>query len=289
MRYTRVIMFGLYFRLLWRLLILLLGLLLAFGVVEKAFPYLDRFLPASIVFLVLYLVLAYAGIPALIRLWRLVIKPNHIPMYVTTPDGWASDPINIAVIVKSRAQLVKHFKKAGWHVADKATLRNTIREGYAILFNKPYKTAPMSRLMLFNRSQDIGLQLQDGENPSPRHRHHVRFWRVEVTPSQDHEHHTFWQDLLSFFLRRKSEVWIGAATHDISPFALRIRNLQITHQIDSDTNKERDFLVDTLRKVGALRGEVKEIPSGHELTFRGQTFGVNIIVDGKLKVIELKK
>ncbi len=281
-------MFGLYFRLLWRLLILLLGVLLAFGVVEKAFPYLDKYLPASIVFLVLYIAVAYAGIPALIRLWRLVIKPNHIPMYVTTPDGWASDPINIAVIVKSRAQLIKQFQKAGWHVADKATLRNTLREGYAIIFNKPYPTAPMSRLMLFNRSQDIGFQLQDGNSPSPRHRHHVRFWRLEIS-RQDHEHHTFWQDLLAFFLRKKSEVWIGAATHDISPVALRIRNLQITHQIDSDTNKERDFLIKTLEDAGTLKGDIKEIPSGHELQFRGQTFGVNIIVDGKLKIIELKK
>jgi LssY C-terminus len=281
-------MFGLYFRLLWRLVILLLGILLAFGVVDQAFPYLDRYLPSSIVFLVLYVILAYIGIPALIRLWRLVIKPNHIPMYVTTPDGWASDPINIAVIVQSRKQLVKHFKKAGWHVADKATLRNMLREGYAILFKQPYPTAPMSRLMLFNRSQDIGFQLQDGENPSPRHRHHVRFWRVEIA-SQEHEHHTFWKDLLTFFIRHKSEVWVGAATHDISPVALRIRNLQITHKIDSDTNKERDFLIETLQDTRAIKGHIKEISSGHELAFRGQTFGVNIIVDGKLKVIELKK
>lgn len=280
-------MFGFYFRLLWRALILILGLLLAFGLAEKAFPYLDRYLPSSVVFFVLYIVIAYAGIPALIRLWRLVIKPNHIPMYVTTPDGWASDPINIAVVVHSRAQLIKQFQKAGWHVADKGTLRNMLREGYAILFNKPYPTAPMSRLMLFNRSQDIGFQLQDGDYPSPRHRHHVRFWRLEVA-RQDHEHHTFWQDLLSFFLRKKSEVWVGAATHDISAFALRMRNLQITHQIDSDTNKERDFLIGTLQEAGVLKNNITEIPSGHELTFRGQTFGVNIIVDGKLQVIELK-
>lgn len=281
-------MFGLYFRIAWRILILLLGALLAFGVVDKAFPYLDRYLPSGIVFFIVYLFSAYIGIPSLMRLWRLFITPNHIPMYVTTPDGWASDPINIAITVHSRQQLIKHFQKAGWTTADKPTLRNALREGYAIVFNKPYPTAPMSRLMLFNRQQDIGFQIQDGKSPSPRHRHHVRLWRLEV-PEKENAHHTFWNDLLQLFMRKKSEVWVGAATHDISPVAFRIRNLQITHKIDSDTNKERDFLIETLRKNNCIRGDITEISSGHELTFRGQTFGVNIIVDGRLKVIGLKK
>ena len=66
-----------------------------------------------------------------------------------------------------------------------------------------------------------------------------------------------------------------------------MRNLQITHQIDSDTNKERDFLINTLKEVDRIRG-VEAVESGHQLAFRGQTFGVNIVVDGQLKIVKVK-
>lgn len=281
-------MIGISFRILWRVLILLLGVALAFGVVDKAYPFLNRYLPVWIVFFVLYIALAYIGIPALIRLWRMVIKPNHLPVYATTRDGWASDPVNIAIICRSEENLVQAMQEAGWSIADKGTFMNNLRTGIAILRSDHYPQAPMSRLFLFGRSQDIGFQLQDGDSPSPRHRHHVRFWKIK-TPEKTDEHHDFWHKLMRLFHRRSREVWIGSATHDISFIGLRMRNLQLTHQIDSDTNKERDYLIKTLRDSKSLQGEVNEITSGHELEFRGQTFGVNIIVDGRLKVIRLKK
>lgn len=281
-------MIGISFRILWRILILALGFALAFGVINQAYPFLDHYMPVWLVFLLLYIGLAYLGIPALIRLWRMVIKPDHLPVYVTTRDGWASDPVNIAIVCKSEDHLVNAMGKAGWSVAAKGTLVNNLRTGLAILMSDHYPSAPMSRLFLFGRSQDIGFQLQDGDSPSPRHRHHVRFWKIK-TPEKTDEHHDFWHKLMSIFHRSSREVWIGAATHDISPIGFRMRNFQLTHQIDSDTNKERDYLIQTLRDSKLLQGEVNEVTSGHELEFRGQTFGVNIIVDGRLKVIRLKK
>ncbi len=281
-------MIGISFRILWRILILALGIALAFGVINQAYPFLDQYMPVWLVFLVLYIALAYIGIPALIRLWRMVIKPDHLPIYATTRDGWASDPVNIAIVCKSQSHLIKAMQKAGWSVAAKGTLVNNLRTGLAILLSDHYPEAPMSRLFLFGRSQDIGFQIQDGDSPSPRHRHHVRFWKVK-TPEKNDEHHDFWHNLVRLFRRRSSEVWIGSATHDISFIALRTRNFQLTHQIDSDTNKERDYLIKTLADSNLLKGEVNEVTSGHELEFRGQTFGVNIIVDGRLKVIRLSK
>lgn len=279
-------MFSLYFRILWRIIILALGVGLAFMIVQKAVPYLDKRLPTAIVILLLYLLAAYIIIPFLIRLWRLVIKPNHLPVYVTTSDGWASDPVNIAIICRSRSHLIEAMSQAGWTVADKGLFAN-LKTFVAIVRGKPYPEAPMSRLYLFNRSQDIGFQLQDGDSPSPRHRHHVRFWKLE-TPIETDDHHDFWHNLFALFKKHRSEIWIGAATHDVSVIAFRMRNLQITHQIDSDTNKERDFLIDTLHDAKRLKGEVEEVTSGHELSFRGQTFGVHVVVDGRLKVARLK-
>ncbi len=280
-------MIGISFRILWRLLILLLGIGLAFGVIDKGYPYLDKYFPSWLAFLLVYIFAAYIGIPVLIQLWRIVIKPNHLPVYATTRDGWASDPVNIAIVCQSEAHLIKTMEKAGWSVAEKGLMKN-MRMALAMLFEDHYPGAPMSRLFLFGRSQDLGFQLQDGNSPSPRHRHHVRFWKIK-RPKEKDEHHDFWHNLMRIFRSQKSEVWIGAATHDVSFIAFRMRNFQLTHQIDSDTNKERDFLINTLKVSQKIRGETEEITSGHELEFRGQTFGVNIIVDGKLKVIRLKR
>lgn len=279
-------MFGFYFRLLWRLLILLLGVALAFGVVDRGVPYLHRYMPIGLVFLTVYLISAYILIPALIRLWRLVIKANHLPVYVTTSDGWASDPVNIAVVCRSREHLIKNMELAGWSVAGHGIIA-TFHTLYAMIRKSAYPEATMSRLFLFNRPQDIGFQLQDGNSPSPRHRHHVRFWKLEA-PLETDEQHDFWHQLMNLFKRQRSEIWIGAATHDVAPIALRMRNLQLTHKINQDTNLERDFLIQTLCEANRIKGEPEDITSGHELKFRGQTFGVSIIVDGRLKVVRLK-
>lgn len=277
------------FRAFWRLVVFVVGVLITNFFFTKAFNYLDRNLPLMVVFLITYLIFAYMFIPFLIRLWRIVLKPNHIPIYTTSPDGWPVDPVNIAITARSRKRLIQQFERSGWTLTDKSTLRNMIREGYAIVFNKPYAAAPMSKLMLFNRAQDIAFQAPDERfaSHSPRHRHHVRLWRLEI-PEEPDDHHDFWHDLLHFFKRKRSEIWVGAATHDVSFIAFRRRNLQITHRIDGDTNKERDYLINTLHHARCLVGPIEDIASGHQLQFNGQTFGVNIIVDGRLKVIRLK-
>lgn len=280
-------MIGISFRILWRALILLLGIALAFGVIDKGLPYLDQYLPSWLVFLVVYIFFAYIGIPVLIRLWRMVIKPNHLPVYVTTADGWASDPINIAIVCRSQDHLVKVMEKAGWTLYDEYNLVNFIKTGFALLLKRPYAKATMSRLYLFNRHQDLSFQLQDGDSPSPHSRHHVRFWRLKTTDNK-HEHHDFWHNLMKLFKRQRSEIWIGAATHDISIFSLR-RDFKITHNMDADTNKERDYLIRTLEDINKVKDEPQFVDTGHVLEFKGQQFGINIIVDGRLKVVRLKR
>lgn len=280
-------MIGISFRILWRVIILLLGLGLAFGVIDQAYPFLHQYMPVWAVFLVLYVALAYLGIPALVRLWRMVIKPNHLPVYATTRDGWASDPVNIAIVCKSENHLVHAMEKAGWTLYDEYNFVNFIKTGFALLLKRPYAKATMSRLYLFNRYQDLSFQLQDGDSPSPHSRHHVRFWRLKTT-DQEHEHHDFWHNLMKLFKRQRSEIWIGAATHDISILSLR-RDLQITHNMDADTNKERDYLIKTLEDINKVKDEPQFVDTGHILEFKGQQFGINIIVDGRLKVIRLKK
>lgn len=281
-------MIGTLLRLSWRVFVGIIAIGLAFGTAFLFYPYLGHHLPLLVNIVILYVLTAYFGIPLLVRLWHLVLRPRHLPLYATSADGWSSDPVNIAIVCKSRDQLIKTMESSGWHAADKTSLRNALRFAYAMALKRPYPTAPFSKLYLFGRHQDIGFQIQTGTPPTPRHRHHIRFWQlIPENDSQAHQHVTFWQNIFQLFTNPKREIWIGTATHDIGPFALRIRNLQLTHQIDEDTDTERDFVISTLRGANAIkRSEI--IPAGSPVKFRGQTFGVNIVTDGTLQVIELR-
>lgn len=281
------LMYGKLFRIFWRLLILLIGAVVLWLMVFKLYHYADTRLPTYAVLLLFYCLLAYGLIPALVRLTRLVAKPDHLPVYTTSRDGWSSDPVNIVILTKSRSHLIAAMAAAGWHQADPPNPVTTFKLGFAMALGRAYPSAPFSSLYLFGRRQDIGFQLQSGNRPSPRHRHHVRFWRLTTRNSDAPEDTKFWQTILGLFRRRDRQIWIGAATHDIAPFAFRIQNLQLTHKIDPDTNVERDFLIASLAAHKSVR-RVEIVKTGEPLSFRGQTFGVRIIVDGLLKVVELR-
>lgn len=279
-------MIGAGVRLLWRIFVGVLAIFIAYFTLFLFYPYLNNRFPLLVTIVILYIITAYFGIPAFVRLWRLVIRPKHLPHYAVSRDGWSSDPVNIAIVCKDEAQLRRAMEKAGWFIADKPSLRNMVREGFAILFKQSYPTAPFSSLYLFGRKQDIGFQIQTGRPASPRHRHHVRFWQLQ-TEEEPHKHISFWENIFRIFPVRKRQIWIGAATHDIKPFALRIQNLQITHQIDKETNKERDYLIATLERAGMIK-RCETLSAGDPIRFRGQTLGVNIVTDGTLRVVELK-
>ncbi|HET6747479.1 MAG TPA: LssY C-terminal domain-containing protein [Candidatus Saccharimonadales bacterium] len=282
-------MIGMILRLLWRLFVGAIAIALAYVTVFLFYPYLRNHFSILITFIVLYILTAYFGLPLLVRLWKLVIRPTHLPQYAVSRDGWSSDPVNIAIVCNDEAQLRQAMEQAGWHIADKPSFKNMLREAWAIIFNQPYLTAPFSNLFLFGRKQDIGFQIQTGDPPTPRHRHHIRFWQLQSEPEKPHHHIPFWENILQIFFKgKKRQIWIGTATHDVSPFALRIQNLQITHKIDAETNKERDFVVDTLQKAGRVK-RLETIAAGEPILFRGQTLGVSIVTDGTLPVIELKR
>lgn len=269
----------------WRLLVGVTAAGLAWVTFFLMFPYLDDHLPLFIVLAILYIWTAYVGIPLLVRLWHIVLRPNHLPHYVTSGDGWSSDPVNLAVVCRGRKELIQAMTQAGWYMADEGSIRTNLRLAWAVVFHRSYPTAPFSRLYLFGRQQDIGFQIPIGG--SPRHRHHVRFWLLQPDePKKQAHHHTFWQTIFKPFTRGKKQIWIGAATHDIGPFALRVRTLQVTHKIDAKTDRERDFVLKSLNKT-IKRHEV--IQAGDPIKFRGQTFGINIVTDGTLHVVELKR
>lgn len=268
----------------WRLLILGTMAILALVTSFFLFPFIGHHTPLLPAIFLCYCLLAYGLIPLLVRLFRLIVEANHVPTHVTTADGWPSDPVNIALTVKNRRHLIRAMETAGWHQADQG-LRNYLREAYALLLDQPYPNAPCSKLYMFGRHQDIAFQIPIGN--SPRIRHHVRFWRVDPLIPGQRQHHFWWQTLHKL-VGGERELWVGAATFDKRFFGMRWRSLQLTHHIDANTNKERDYLIETLEAAGYLR-HIGDVKAGEPYKFRGQNFGVSITSDGYVKLCELKR
>lgn len=281
-------MWNFFLRSLWRVAIFALGVYLAYALIFLAFPWFNEKLPLVFALLLVYCLIAYFAIPALFRLWRIVFKPNHIPMYVTTPDGWPADPVNIAVVASSEKHFIDIMTRAGWYTADPATLKNSFREGMSILLNKPYPNAPFSKLYLFGRPFDLGFQLPRNKELSARARHHVRFWSLDIpNDAAHHGHYHFWHKTLRHLLGGDKKIWIGAALDDSSPFALRWRTGQLTHGNNPDSDLERDFIINTLSNAKQIK-RTKTVYAGEPFSFRGQTLRIKFICDGNIRVVELK-
>ena len=175
-------------RVLKRTLILLAGLGVVYLAVQEFFPFFDNRVPVALALFATYVFTAYIFIPAGIRLYRLFFKPTHIPLYSVTPDGFASDPVNIGII-GTRAEIITAMKKAGWYKADERTIKSMFRMGMSLLYRKPYVNAPFSTLYLLGRKQDLGFELPIKDSPS--NRHHVRFWACHMDGPEAFPHSVY--------------------------------------------------------------------------------------------------
>ena len=265
-----------------RLIVLIPGLIVAFFSARDIFPYLDKRIPASLAVLSTYVIAAYVLVPSLMRVIRFFIKPSHIPLYSTTPDGFASDPINVG-LVGTEKQVIRAMKKAGWYRADKRTPHTVMKLVIYSILKHPYPTAPFSNLYLFGRSHDLGFELPVDDNP--RHRHHVRFWAASHTGDPEHlEHLTFWER----FHRTKIKdrvLWVGAASLDTGLGIIR-HNAQITHMIHHDTNAERDLIVRHLRATN-LVGKCQKVKIGNAYHLTNRVLTGYMLADGKITICEL--
>ncbi len=208
-----------------------------------------------------------------------VLQRQHLPRFTTTGDGLPGDPVNLA-LVGTLQELHTAFAAAGWLGADGLSLASSWRMIKAFVFNKAYPTAPFSTLYLFGRGQDIGFQ--KAIDQSPRKRHHIRFWALSIARAQAS------LGTASFWLntdrppREERVLWVGAGTRDTG-IGLTKMTFKITHATDSDTNAERDFIVDELGKVGVI-GDVTLHKSGDHLVGKRVN---HYIADGEVAVAEL--
>jgi hypothetical protein len=149
---------------------------------------------------------------------------------VVDAEGTQGDRVNF-FIIGQESTVVNALQSAGWVQVDKSVKDSIINAILVSMSKQAYLTIPMSELMMFGRSQDYGFA-----HAVPfvvvAQRHHFRIWKAPFTAGGQ-------------------EVWVGAGTHDVG-FDKDQRNGKITHKIDPDTDKEREYIGSTLEESGLV-------------------------------------
>jgi hypothetical protein len=272
-------------RLVKRLVVLVIGAAIVYVTVWQIYPFFDKRVHVALALLVTYVAMAYIILPAGMRGIRLFYKPSHVPLYCVTPDGFASDPINMGLI-GSRSQIINAMRNAGWHLADRRTPHTVLKEIFCVLLHRQYPNAPFSTLYLFGRGQDIGFE--QGVEGRASHRHHVRFWACNLQgPEEFHQDVRFWQRLHQPYLPSlRRQLWVGAASKDIGIAPIR-HNAQITHMVASDTNAERELIVKDLLKTGMISSN-HLISASRAYSLRNRAIRSSLNSDGRLAICEIK-
>lgn len=165
------------------------------------------------------------------------------PRITETGDKHPGDPLNVALI-GTEDEVKKIMEAAKWYPAAALGIVSDIKIGADTILDRPDKEAPVSSLYLFGRKEDLAFEQPVGK--SPRHRHHVRFWKTPQ-PSGDG--------------RPK---WIGSAVYDERVGFSRTTG-QITHVTGEYIDKERDYLFKCLAETKLLEEEyiVKNFHENH--------------------------
>lgn len=278
-------MFSYLWLLLKRFVVLVPGIAVAYLSTLTLVPYFNHRVPLALAVFISYVIAAYAIIPFVWRMLRALFPIQHLPLYCVTPDGFASDPLNIG-LVGSRKQLIKTMAIAGWHQVKPTTPRTIVTMIFAILFKRSYPGTPISNLYLFGRKQDIGFEIQLAEE-GRGHRHHIRFWATTLNDIQD-------VDNAKIKSRSRKEqniadrlLWAGAASRDIG-ITLAKGNFQLTHAVAPNTNRERSLIVRQLESKG-LAEEVTTIRLYHAYRLPNFAWSRYLQTDGKMTIMRLKK
>lgn len=218
-------------------------------------------------YVLLWLFSAYIIMPRVTRTLTKLYVPDYFIGRARTNDGLLGDPINLAFNGKKR-DIVQCFEEAGWTQAEPLSLMSSIKIVYASILGKSYASAPVSSLFLFNQKQDLVFEKQIEGNP--RRRHHIRLWK---TPRGWH------------LPGGRQADWLGAATYDKN-VGLSLFTGQITHKIDANIDKERDFVLRGLRESTLLKDvtTVKHFTAGYHSRNGG---GDLIHTDGALPFVDI--
>jgi LssY C-terminus len=217
---------------------------------------------------VFWVLLTYLLLPRVHRILTRLYVPGYFIGRARTSDGLLGDPVNLA-LRGHEAQIHAAMTRAGWTRADDVTLRSGLRILTSTLTRRSYHEAPVSPLHLFDRQQDFAYQQEVAGSPSKRH--HVRFWRCPD----------------GWMLPGGYTVgWLAAGTYDKS-VGLSLFTLQVTHKIEEDTDIERDYIVETVKK-GSPEVDV-EVIENFSTGYHSRNGGGDLIItDGDLPILDVR-
>jgi hypothetical protein len=189
---------------------------------------------------------------------------DSIPRRISDKQGNPGDMVNI-LIVGTKEQVLHAFSTASWVRVDSDVQSTVIAGLIDTIQKKDYLTMPMSTLYLFNRPQDYGFAHAEPVRVAMS-RNHLRAWQ-------------------SSHVIGGRPVWCIAATHDIG-FERDERNNGVTHKIDPEIDKEREYVNDTLSGTGLVVAREHLAPPD-PLTEARTATGGTFRSDGRILVLVL--
>lgn len=184
---------------------------------------------------------------------------------VASGEGDPGDMVNFA-LVGTKEQVEAAFKAAGWTAVDKSVQEAILNGLLKTLSHEAYTEMPMSTLYLFGRPQDMSFARADPLLVAAE-RHHLRVWQTDKTVAG-------------------GLLWVGSATHDIG-FEKDQRTGGVTHKIDPQIDKERDYLLQSFDAAGVFSSAAYVTPTDPLLDARTATGG-RFQSDGRILTMELK-
>jgi hypothetical protein len=197
---------------------------------------------------------------------------DSIPLRVVDAAGTAGDRTNF-VILGSEQQVKQALADAGWVQVNRTVKDAMIGAALATFSRQAYTQLPMSELFVFGWPQDFGYAQGDPLVVAAA-RHHFRLWKAP-------------------FQADRQTVWVGAGTHDIG--FDRDQRGGITHKIDPDVDKERDYIGASLEQTGVVAkmqymtpaSPVKEAKTAHGGAYHSD--GRTLVIYFKTDVGDLSK
>jgi hypothetical protein len=190
---------------------------------------------------------------------------DSIPARVVDDAGTEGDRVNFIVLGEEK-QIVGALESMGWVQVDRSNEDAVTSILGSIVAREGYVKLPMSTLKMFDRGQDYGFALGDPLTVVAA-RHHFRLWKAPFDVDG-------WP------------VWVGAGTHDIG-FDKDQRNGKLTHKIDSDTDKERDYIGKSLKASGQV-AHTEYMTRANPVTKANTAHGQEFYSDGRTLIIVMR-
>ncbi len=188
-------------------------------------------------------------------------------LHKTSEDliGGPMEPLSF-LFVANAPDLQSNFERGGWFLADTPSATGLAAELWAVIRDKPDPHGPATPAYFAEQPQDFTFERPGTTSGSIRHRHHIRIWRTPIclTPAC-------------------TPVWAATCSYDMG-IEFVPKPYLLTHRIDPQVDREREFVAQTLRAAGARDIDFITVTG----PARGKNAGGDAFVtDGRAHVMQL--